>query len=86
MGTPNERAGQKVRVQVPAAADTDLDRAYETAQDALQAACERVGCAATDITMLSREPWTEPVGGVGPYPDMNLLTYEATAARQDIAL
>lgn len=71
--------GEKVTVMVPVSGLSDDSKAK--ALEALQRECERHGLVPGAIRLVSAGPWTEPFEGIGPYEDVYLHFYEASAHR-----
>jgi hypothetical protein len=80
MSVPADYVGQRCRVHIPVGGDASPQEVFRVASETLGAKCQAVDCIATDITLISRTAWTEPHAGAGPYPDLELAIYEATAA------
>jgi hypothetical protein len=58
----------------------NVAKAERNAWDVLDAKCREVGLVASNLTLVSRKPCTEPYGQYEPAPHLDILTYEATAA------
>ncbi len=69
---------EKCQAWVSTLSSLDLDP-RDDAIKVLQEMCEKRGMDATEITLVSKEPWTEPLDGLGPNPNHTLYFYEATA-------
>lgn len=75
-------AGEKCRVVFPLhnEVEVDADTIAADAHKQLSKLCQEHGFVAQDVTLVSADPWTEEVGGIGPMDDMVLYVYEATVA------
>lgn len=68
-----------VKVPVVRGIEPDKEQLLTDATEALSRLCAEHGMKAIDVRLASEEPWTEPLGEVGPRTDMDLYTYNATA-------